>query len=82
MFAGDIVMASVLLLMLVPGSDVAVVLLFVPLTVTLAQQRSWSAALLGSPVVHWLGLISYSLYLVHQPIDHYMRPRRAIAYDH
>ena len=73
MVAGDLAVASVLLLMLVPGSDVALVLLFVPLTVTLAQQRSWSAALLGSPAVQWFGLISSSLCLVHQPIDHDLR---------
>jgi len=73
MFAGDVAMASVFLLMLVPNSDVALVLLFVPLTVTLAQQRSWTATLLGSPVVHWFGLISYSLYLVHQLVDLYVR---------
>ena len=73
MFAGDIAMASVIILMLVPNSDVALVLLFIPLIITLAEQRSLAAALLSSPVMHWLGLISYSLYLVHQPIDLHLR---------
>jgi len=66
-------MALVLVLMLVPNSDVALVLLFVPLILTLAEQRSLSAAFLSSPVVHWLGLVSYSFYLIHQPMDMYSR---------
>lgn len=73
MFAGDIAMACVIMLMLVPNSDVALVLLFIPLIITLAEQRSLSATFLSSPVTHWLGLISYSLYLVHQPIDLHLR---------
>ena len=73
MFAGDVAMASVILLMMVPNSDVALVLLFIPLIITLAEQRSLSAAFLSSPVMHWFGLISYSLYLVHQPIDMHIR---------
>lgn len=73
MFAGDVAMASVIMLMLVPNSDVALVLLFMPLIITLAEQQSLSAAFLSSPVMHWLGLISYSLYLVHQPIDLHLR---------
>ena len=72
-FIGDIAMASVLALMLIPNGDVAIVLMFVPLIVTLAEQRSLSAAFMSSPVVYWLGLISYSLYLVHQPMDIYLR---------
>ena len=73
MFAGDVAMASVIMLMLVPNSDVALVLLCIPLIITLAEQRSLSAAFLSSPVMHWLGLISYSLYLVHQAIDLHLR---------
>ena len=73
MFAGDIAAASVLLLMLVRNSDVALVLLFVPLIVTLGEQRSLSAAFLSSPVTHWLGLVSYSFYLVHQPVEQHLR---------
>ena len=73
MFAGDVAMASVIMLMLVPNSDVALVLVFIPLIITLAEQRSLSAAFLSSPAMHWLGLISYSLYLVHQPIDLHLR---------
>lgn len=72
-FAGDIAMALVLVLMLVPNSDVALVLLFVPLILTLAEGRSLSAAFLSSPVVYWFGLISYSFYLIHQPMDLYSR---------
>ena len=73
MFAGDVAMASVVMLMMVPNSDVALVLLFIPLIITLAEQRSLSAAFLSSPLIHWFGLISYSLYLVHQPIDMHIR---------
>ena len=72
-FIGDIVIAVVLALMLIPDGDVAIVLMFVPLIVTLAEQRSLSSAFMSSPVVHWLGLLSYSLYLVHQPMDIYLR---------
>lgn len=53
--------------MAIPGADVAIVLLFVPLTVTLATGNSVAASVLGGRLAHWLGLISYSIYLMHIP---------------
>jgi peptidoglycan/LPS O-acetylase OafA/YrhL len=64
-YAGDVVMAAVVVLMAVPGSDVALVVLFVPLIAALAAENSLTARLLRGPVVHWLGAISYSIYLMH-----------------
>ncbi len=57
--------SSVILLLLTPGADVAVVLSFVPLIIVLAMSRTPIANAFGSPVVHWLGVVSYSMYLVH-----------------
>ena len=65
-FAADVVFAAIVVLMLVHGTDVALVLLFVPLVVALASGRSLTARAMETAVVHWLGLISYSIYLVHQ----------------
>ena len=65
-FAADLVFAGVVVLMFIHGSDVALVLLFVPLVIALASGRSLTARTMETAVVYWLGLISYSIYLVHR----------------
>ncbi|HJS87852.1 MAG TPA: acyltransferase [Acetobacteraceae bacterium] len=64
-FAGDLGLIAVLTLMAVPGSDVLLVLLFVPLVIALAAEQSFIAKKLASGILYWLGLVSYSIYLTH-----------------
>ena len=52
----------------VPGSDLADLALFVLLVAALATDRGAIAALLGWGPIYWLGTVSYSIYLVHEPI--------------
>ena len=63
--AGNLTIAAVLLAMAVPRSDVLIVVLFIPLVLTLATEASFIARILRMPVVHWLGEISYSIYVCH-----------------
>ena len=56
------------LLLAMPGTDVAVVALGAALIVSLAEGTSIAARCLGAGPVHWLGTVSYSLYLVHYPL--------------
>lgn len=68
-YAGDLALAGVLVVMAVPFSDVLVVLLFAPLVVTLATGRSLTARVLGRGTAYWLGVVSYSIYLVHNGVE-------------
>ena len=72
--AGDLAALAVVALMLLPGTDVLLVAAFVPLVTTLAAERSRIARVLGQPVLHWLGIVSYSIYLVHRPVEDLLRP--------
>lgn len=67
--AALLVAAAVLVGLEVPGDDVALVLLFVPLVIVLAAGDSGLARLLSRPVVHWLGLVSYSIYLTQELVQ-------------
>lgn len=51
------------------GTEVPVVLLFGVLIAALSFETSLVSAILASRPVHWLGLVSYSLYLAHTPFD-------------
>jgi len=51
------------------GSDVLLELAFLPLVMSLAAGRSWVGVFLASSLVFWLGEVSYSIYLVHRPIE-------------
>jgi peptidoglycan/LPS O-acetylase OafA/YrhL len=70
---GDIAALIVVGLWAAPGTDVALVLAFVPLVGALASGQSWAARALGSGVAFWLGEVSYSVYLVHLPIKMLIR---------
>lgn len=55
-------------LMLRPGADVIIVCLMPLLVFCLAHTRSGLSRLLAGRTLHWLGVVSYSLYLVHFPL--------------
>ena len=58
-----------------PVSDLVVVALFVPFIAALAAGRSGVASrVLASPLPHRLGVLSFSIYLVHFPIREVLRP--------
>ena len=77
-FAGDIGLVALLALMAVSGSDVVLVLLFVPFVIALATGQSYTARHLSGNVLHWLGLVSYSIYLTHFPVEDWLQvPLRA-----
>jgi peptidoglycan/LPS O-acetylase OafA/YrhL len=59
------VLAAIVVLLMLPGTDLLAVLLFPMLVLTLSMDRGRFARLMGSPVLHVLGLLSYSLYLLH-----------------
>jgi peptidoglycan/LPS O-acetylase OafA/YrhL len=71
-FSGAVALA-VLLLLAVPDADLAVALCFPFLIVSVTTDRPAVARLLGARPVHWLGDISYALYLVH-PFGLFYRP--------
>ncbi len=60
-----IVVVAMLGLLAVPGSDIAIILLLPVLIVGLSTDRPLIARALGSSIPHWLGEISYSIYLIH-----------------
>jgi peptidoglycan/LPS O-acetylase OafA/YrhL len=77
-FVGDVGLIALLALMAVPGSDVVLVLLFVPFVIALATGQSYTARHLSGNVLYWLGLVSYSIYLTHFPVEDWLQfPLRA-----
>ena len=56
-----------------PGADIAIVVAFVPLIVALACSNGFVARILASPVPYWLGLVSYSIYLLHVLVERSVR---------
>ena len=61
-------------LLSIRNSDILIVPLIALLLVSLAQDRGRVAAFLGSPVFHWLGTISYSIYLFHTTVQALVGP--------
>ena len=72
-FSGDYIFILILILLLISDSDIAIVILFVPLIITLATEKSIVARALGCGYLYWLGIISYSLYLVHFLVNSMLR---------
>ncbi len=56
-------------LLALPGTDVAIVLLCVPLVALLASAGGGVAAVLAWGPIYWLGLVSYSIYLDHRLVE-------------
>ena len=71
---GDALAVAALLLLAIPNTDVVLVLLFVPLIMALAAGASVAARILGSRPLHGLGILSYSIYLIHRPILDHLEP--------
>jgi len=69
----DVAGLVVVALWSIHGSDVLLELAFLPLVMSLAAGRSWVGVFLASSLVFWLGEVSYSIYLVHRPIEALMR---------
>ena len=53
---------------LLAGYDLPAALLFVPIVLAFAYNAGWPARWAATPVPYFLGVISYSLYLIHSPI--------------
>lgn len=71
--SGDVVALIVVVLWALQGSDVALVLTFALLVMALASGGSWTSAALGCRTAFWFGEVSYSIYLVHRPLENVMR---------
>ena len=64
----ELVVGAMLILLALPGTDVAVVVLF-PLLISLVGTREgYVAHFLGGRIPYYLGVLSYSIYLVHVPV--------------
>jgi len=72
--AGDLVVAAIIALLCVRNSDVAVVLLLVPLMIFMTDGNALSRKALELRVVRWLGTVSYSIYLLHGVVNGLCRP--------
>jgi peptidoglycan/LPS O-acetylase OafA/YrhL len=81
--AGDLSAMLVLGLWAVRGTDVVLELAFLALVMTLGAGGSIAARLIGSGIVFWLGEVSYSIYLVHRPVESLLRnPLKALLEAH
>jgi peptidoglycan/LPS O-acetylase OafA/YrhL len=69
-------------MMAVPRADLAVVLLFPALIVSLSADDNLPSFLLGSRPIHYLGVLSYSLYLVHDLLGGLMGWTHRYAHAH
>jgi len=61
------VIGAMLLLWLMPGSDLLIVMVFLVLILQVCTDQSPLAHALGRPIPHALGTLSYAIYLVHYP---------------
>jgi peptidoglycan/LPS O-acetylase OafA/YrhL len=81
-FIGDAIAAATIWALLVRGADLLIVPLFTALVIALPSEASATAKFLGSKSVYFLGLISYSLYLVHVPLKALLKVPLKILLDH
>lgn len=79
---GTITVAATIGLLCFHGSDVLTVIALALLILTLATEKSPANYVLSSPPIYWLGLISYSIYLVHWPILDAAQVRLQSTLDH
>jgi peptidoglycan/LPS O-acetylase OafA/YrhL len=73
---------SILGLMAVPRADLAVVFLFPALILCLSSEDRLPSTILGSKPIHYLGVLSYSLYLVHDLLGGLMAWTHRYAHAH
>lgn len=73
---------GLLIMMAVPRADLAVVLLFPALILCLSSDDHLPSIILGSKPVHYLGMLSYSLYLVHDLVGGLMGWTHRYAHTH
>lgn len=64
----DALTVLILILLSIPGSDLAVVILCPLLIALLGREDSYIAAMLGSRIPYGLGVLSYSIYLAQRPV--------------
>lgn len=64
-YLADVLMI-VIGILLFGRTDAVIVALFVPLVIALSTDRGFTARLLNTRAIYWLGLISYSIYLMHR----------------
>jgi peptidoglycan/LPS O-acetylase OafA/YrhL len=72
----------ILALISIPRADLAVVLLFPPLILCLALKGNLPSHILGSGPVHYLGVLSYSIYLTHDLLGGLMGWTHRYAHAH
>jgi peptidoglycan/LPS O-acetylase OafA/YrhL len=71
---------AIVVALMLPNSDIAAIVLFPLLIVAIAANRSRTASLLSAGFLVWLGTISYSIYLLHQPLLNFYRRLRDVAW--
>jgi len=65
--------AGVVLTLALKANDVVIAAVIFPTVVAIAGNAGRVAKLLSAEPLHWLGAISYSIYLTHYPIVHFIR---------
>lgn len=77
-WVGFSLMLAILVLLTFKNSDLLIVMLLPFLILSLASDKTPLAKLMGSKPVHWLGLISYSVYLVHSLVFYFREDIQAL----
>lgn len=72
--AANLMVLVVLGLLAVPRSDLLAVGSFVLLVTTLSAETSLASRVIGSPAIRWVGVISYSMYLMTHVVEAVARP--------
>jgi peptidoglycan/LPS O-acetylase OafA/YrhL len=72
----------IVVLMSVPRADLAVVLLFPALILCLSSDDNLPSIMMGSKPIHYLGMLSYSVYLVHDLLGGLMGWTHRYAHAH
>ncbi|MGH6612744.1 acyltransferase family protein [Sphingomonas sp.] len=78
----EIVCAAIAFALLIPGGDVAVVLLFPLLVIACSYNGRTSRLIMANPVTFHLGVISYSIYLWHPLVRDVFARITGIAHRH
>jgi peptidoglycan/LPS O-acetylase OafA/YrhL len=81
-WAGIALCLIILVMMTVPRADLAVVLLFPALILCLALEKNLPGKVLASGPIRYLGVISYSIYLVHDLLGGLMGWTHRYAHAH